>query len=72
MERQQQAQVTRLRGILTVKPPQSPITLKTGWSYANTIVFYRAVSTAIVDRNVDLRRPSVQGVLKQAVYCAVQ
>jgi hypothetical protein len=47
---------------LTVKPAQSSILPKAGWSNANPVVFDRAISTTIVDRNVDLRRACIQRV----------
>jgi hypothetical protein len=57
---------------LTIKLAESSIFLKAGRGNTHPIVFYRAISTGIIDSDVDLGCTRIQRILKQAEYYAIQ
>jgi hypothetical protein len=59
-------------GTLTVKFAQPPILLEASGRNTNTVIFCRAISAAVVDRDVDPRCPCIQRVLEQAANYPVQ
>lgn len=57
---------------LTMEFAEGPVLLKGGRCNSMAIVFYGAIPAAVVNRDVDLGRASIQRVLEQTAYHAVQ